>query len=69
MVTRLKRAGLGYLWSSEHVERLGNIPLRELVYRVRPLPDSLIPLGRSLTDLGASSPLSRFTEALTEVVG
>ncbi|XP_047563764.1 E3 ubiquitin-protein ligase RNF213 isoform X1 [Lutra lutra] len=45
MISHLESAGLGYRVSAEDtVERLGSIPLRQLVYRVHALPPSLIPL-------------------------
>ncbi|XP_066090745.1 E3 ubiquitin-protein ligase RNF213 [Saccopteryx bilineata] len=45
MISRLEAAGLGYRVSAEEtVDRLGSIPLRQLVYRVHALPPSLIPL-------------------------
>ncbi|XP_032177877.1 E3 ubiquitin-protein ligase RNF213 isoform X3 [Mustela erminea] len=45
MICRLESAGLGYRVSAEDtVEKLGSIPLRQLVYRVHALPPSLIPL-------------------------
>ncbi|XP_058417797.1 E3 ubiquitin-protein ligase RNF213 isoform X3 [Diceros bicornis minor] len=45
MVCRLEAAGLGYRVSAEETaDRLGSIPLRQLVYRVHALPPSLIPL-------------------------
>ena len=45
MIETLKTAGLGYYTKDEKVkDRIGNIPLRQLVYRVHPLPHSLIPL-------------------------
>ncbi|XP_039082113.1 E3 ubiquitin-protein ligase RNF213 isoform X2 [Hyaena hyaena] len=45
MICRLEAAGLGYRVSAEDTaERLGSIPLRQLVYRVHALPPSLIPL-------------------------
>lgn len=45
MVARLERAGLGYRVKARETEdRLGKVPLRQLVYRVHPLPPSLIPL-------------------------
>ncbi|KAM4802731.1 LOW QUALITY PROTEIN: E3 ubiquitin-protein ligase RNF213-like [Urocitellus parryii] len=41
----LESAGLGYRVSAEETaDRLGSIPLRQLVYRVHALPPSLIPL-------------------------
>ncbi|KAF6297909.1 hypothetical protein mRhiFer1_000154 [Rhinolophus ferrumequinum] len=45
MISRLEAAGLGYRVSAEDTaDRLGSIPLRQLVYRVHALPPSLIPL-------------------------
>ncbi|CAO2646302.1 E3 ubiquitin-protein ligase RNF213 [Lemmus lemmus] len=45
MILRLESAGLGYRVSAEDTaERLGSIPLRQLVYRVHALPPGLIPL-------------------------
>nr|XP_045015373.1 E3 ubiquitin-protein ligase RNF213 [Jaculus jaculus] len=45
MILRLESAGLGYRVSAEETaERLGSIPLRQLVYRVHALPPSLVPL-------------------------
>ncbi|XP_052615833.1 E3 ubiquitin-protein ligase RNF213 isoform X2 [Peromyscus californicus insignis] len=45
MILHLESAGLGYRVSAEETaDRLGSIPLRQLVYRVHALPPSLIPL-------------------------
>ncbi|CAB1315530.1 unnamed protein product [Coregonus sp. 'balchen'] len=45
MIKRLEKAGLGYRVRAEETEeRLGLIPLRQLVYRVQVLPPSMIPL-------------------------
>ncbi|KAJ8011123.1 hypothetical protein DPEC_G00054920 [Dallia pectoralis] len=45
MIKRLEAAGLGYRVRAEDTEeRLGTIPLRQLVYRVQVLPPSMIPL-------------------------
>ncbi|XP_051888724.1 E3 ubiquitin-protein ligase rnf213-alpha-like [Pristis pectinata] len=45
MIKRLEMAGLGYRVKAEETEdRLGKVPLRQLVYRVQPLPPSMIPL-------------------------
>ena len=42
MIRKLESAGLGYrIRSSDTEDRLGTIPLRQLVYRVHPLPDSM----------------------------
>ncbi|XP_075132003.1 LOW QUALITY PROTEIN: E3 ubiquitin-protein ligase RNF213-like [Leptodactylus fuscus] len=45
MIRRLESAGLGYrVIADETKERLGSIPLRQLVYRVHALPPSMMPL-------------------------
>ncbi|CAH2291483.1 E3 ubiquitin- ligase RNF213 [Pelobates cultripes] len=45
MINRLESAGLGYrVKADETKERLGSIPLRQLVYRVHALPPSMMPL-------------------------
>ncbi|XP_033105070.1 E3 ubiquitin-protein ligase RNF213-like [Anneissia japonica] len=45
MIGRLEAAGLGYhIKASETKDRLGRIPLRQLVYRVQALPPSMLPL-------------------------
>lgn len=43
-IEKLERAGLGYRVRCENTEeKLGQIPMRQLVYRVQPLPPSLTP--------------------------
>lgn len=45
MIQRLESAGLGYRVRADKTdEKLGSIPLRQLVYRVQALPPSMIPL-------------------------
>ncbi|CAJ1060881.1 E3 ubiquitin-protein ligase rnf213-alpha-like isoform X2 [Xyrichtys novacula] len=45
MIDRLEASGLGYRVRAEETEdRLGSIPIRQLVYRVHALPPSMIPL-------------------------
>ncbi|XP_041073204.1 E3 ubiquitin-protein ligase rnf213-alpha-like [Carcharodon carcharias] len=45
MIKRLESAGLGYRVRADETEdKLGSIPLRQLVYRVQALPPSMIPL-------------------------
>ncbi|XP_061703162.1 E3 ubiquitin-protein ligase rnf213-alpha isoform X2 [Syngnathoides biaculeatus] len=45
MIKRLESAGLGYRVRAEETdEKLGSVPLRQLVYRVQALPPSMIPL-------------------------
>ena len=41
MITSLTKSGLGY-HHSRHSENFGRIPMRHLVYRVKPLPKSLL---------------------------
>ncbi|XP_078518528.1 E3 ubiquitin-protein ligase rnf213-alpha-like [Lissotriton helveticus] len=41
----LEKAGLGYrVHAEDTIEKLGFVPLRQLVYRVHPLPPSMLPL-------------------------
>ncbi|KAL2078388.1 hypothetical protein ACEWY4_026073 [Coilia grayii] len=59
MVARLERAGLGYrVKAGETEDRLGKVPLRQLVYRVHPLPPSLIPLVWDFGQLSNAAELS-----------
>ncbi|XP_066519298.1 E3 ubiquitin-protein ligase rnf213-alpha-like [Hoplias malabaricus] len=45
MIERLEGAGLGYIVKAYQTQdKLGSIPLRQLVYRVHALPPSMIPL-------------------------
>ncbi|GAA6104753.1 E3 ubiquitin-protein ligase rnf213-alpha-like isoform X4 [Tachysurus ichikawai] len=45
MINRLEVAGLGYIVNANQTQdKLGSIPLRQLVYRVHALPPSMIPL-------------------------
>ncbi|KAM4663584.1 E3 ubiquitin-protein ligase RNF213-like [Discoglossus pictus] len=45
MIKRLESAGLGYrVKEAETKEKLGSIPLRQLIYRVHALPPSMMPL-------------------------
>lgn len=45
MIQRLESAGLGYRVRADKTdEKLGSIPLRQLVYRVQALPPSMMPL-------------------------
>ena len=55
MIKKLESAGLGfYLSTSDTKEKLGHIPMRQLVYRVQPLPTSMIPLVWDFGQLGSS---------------
>lgn len=45
MIERLEGAGLGYIMKANQTQdKLGSIPLRQLVYRVHALPPSMVPL-------------------------
>ncbi|CAL8264028.1 unnamed protein product [Arctogadus glacialis] len=49
MVKRLERAGLGYRVKADETEdRLGKVPLRQLVYRVHPLPPNYLRSAEAL---------------------
>uniref|UniRef100_A0A3B5AGU0 RING-type E3 ubiquitin transferase n=1 Tax=Stegastes partitus TaxID=144197 RepID=A0A3B5AGU0_9TELE len=59
MVERLERAGLGYRVKADETEdRLGKVPLRQLVYRVHPLPPSMASLVWDFGQLSDSTELS-----------
>ncbi|XP_034563927.1 E3 ubiquitin-protein ligase rnf213-beta [Notolabrus celidotus] len=59
MVERLERAGLGYRVKADETEdRLGKVPLRQLVYRVHPLPPSMASL---VWDFGQLSDLTELS--------
>ena len=54
VIMKLERAGLGYRVRAEATaDRFGHVPMRQLVYRVQPLPLSLIPF---CWDFGQLSP-------------
>ncbi|XP_065678762.1 E3 ubiquitin-protein ligase rnf213-alpha isoform X2 [Hydra vulgaris] len=59
MIQKLESAGLGYNVKSPY-EKIGDIPLRQLVYRVHPLPKSMIPL---IWDFGQLKPETEETYA------
>ncbi|XP_070188878.1 E3 ubiquitin-protein ligase rnf213-alpha-like [Littorina saxatilis] len=45
LIKRLENAGLGYhVDADQTVDKLGRVPMRRLVYRVQPLPQSMLPL-------------------------
>ena len=45
MINKLEQAGLGFFVTADETrEKLGHIPMRQLVYRVQPLPSSLLPI-------------------------
>ncbi|CAL8240472.1 unnamed protein product [Gadus morhua 'NCC'] len=59
MVKRLERAGLGYRVKADETEdRLGKVPLRQLVYRVHPLPPSMASLVWDFGQLSDATELS-----------
>ncbi|XP_071112725.1 E3 ubiquitin-protein ligase rnf213-alpha-like isoform X2 [Haliotis cracherodii] len=45
LIQRLEKAGLGYhVDADKTTDKLGHVPMRRLVYRVQPLPQSMLPL-------------------------
>ncbi|PVD28712.1 hypothetical protein C0Q70_11306 [Pomacea canaliculata] len=45
LIRRLENAGLGYhIDANKTTDKLGRVPMRRLVYRVQPLPQSMLPL-------------------------
>lgn len=58
MIERLEKAGLGYrVKAGETEDRLGKVPMRQLVYRVHPLPPSMMPLVWDFGQLNDSAEL------------
>ncbi|KAI0217706.1 hypothetical protein LSAT2_030557 [Lamellibrachia satsuma] len=54
MIERLEQAGLGYRVQARHTkDKLGYIPMRQLVYRVQALPQSILPLVWDFGQLSA----------------
>lgn len=69
MVERLERAGLGYRVRADETEdRLGKVPLRQLVYRVHPLPPSLASLVWDFGQLSDSTELSYIKQIVQKKV-
>ncbi|XP_064378919.1 E3 ubiquitin-protein ligase RNF213 isoform X2 [Dromaius novaehollandiae] len=72
MIQRLESAGLGYrVKADETKDKLGSIPLRQLVYRVHALPPSMIPLVwdfGQLNDLTEKMYIQQIVQRLTEHV-
>ncbi|XP_059181122.1 E3 ubiquitin-protein ligase rnf213-beta [Centropristis striata] len=69
MVERLERAGLGYrVKANETEDRLGKVPLRQLVYRVHPLPPSLVSLVWDFGQLSDTTELSYIKQIVQKQV-
>ncbi|KAL6095331.1 uncharacterized protein ACO6RY_16557 [Pungitius sinensis] len=69
MVKRLERAGLGYRVRADETEdRLGKVPLRQLVYRVHPLPASMVSLVWDFGQLSDSTELSYIKQIVQKQV-
>ncbi|XP_075760215.1 E3 ubiquitin-protein ligase RNF213 isoform X4 [Pelodiscus sinensis] len=72
MIQRLESAGLGYRVKAEKTkDKLGSIPLRQLVYRVHALPPSMIPLVwdfGQLNNITERSYIQQIVQRLTESV-
>ncbi|XP_053389495.1 E3 ubiquitin-protein ligase rnf213-alpha-like [Mercenaria mercenaria] len=54
LIKKLERAGLGYANPEKTTDVLGRIAMRQLVYRVQPLPPSLLPFVWDFGQLNAS---------------
>ncbi|XP_068007364.1 E3 ubiquitin-protein ligase RNF213 isoform X3 [Melanerpes formicivorus] len=72
MIQRLELAGLGYrVKADETKDKLGSIPLRQLVYRVHALPPSIIPLVwdfGQLNNLTEKTYIQQIVQRVTEDV-
>uniref|UniRef100_A0A8C3XRT9 RING-type E3 ubiquitin transferase n=1 Tax=Chelydra serpentina TaxID=8475 RepID=A0A8C3XRT9_CHESE len=72
MIQRLESAGLGYRVKADKTkDKLGSIPLRQLVYRVHALPPSMIPLVwdfGQLNDITEKIYIQQIVQRLTELL-
>ena len=69
MIKKLEDAGLGfYLSANDSKEKLGQIPMRELVYRVQPLPASMIPLVWDFGQLDCETEKSYIKQMINKAV-
>ncbi|XP_037112942.1 E3 ubiquitin-protein ligase rnf213-alpha isoform X6 [Syngnathus acus] len=69
MIKRLESAGLGYRVRAEETdEKLGSIPLRQLVYRVQALPPSMISLVWDFGQLNDQTEEKYIEQIVTRVV-
>uniref|UniRef100_A0A3Q2DU59 RING-type E3 ubiquitin transferase n=1 Tax=Cyprinodon variegatus TaxID=28743 RepID=A0A3Q2DU59_CYPVA len=69
MVKRLEHAGLGYRVKADETEdRLGKVPLRQLVYRVHPLPPSMVSLVWDFGQLSDLTELSYIKQIVQKTV-
>ncbi|KAK0137548.1 E3 ubiquitin-protein ligase rnf213-alpha [Merluccius polli] len=70
MVKKLESAGLGYRVRAEETdEKLGSIPLRQLVYRVQALPPSMIPLVWDFGQLNDNTENMYIQQIVQRVIG
>ncbi|KAK1330749.1 hypothetical protein QTO34_008687 [Cnephaeus nilssonii] len=70
MIARLEAAGLGYrVRAEETADRLGAIPLRQLVYRVHALPPSLVPLVWDFGQLNNATERKYIEQIVRRLVG
>jgi len=70
MITKLESAGLGYRVRAEETdEKIGSIPLRQLVYRVQALPPSMIPLVWDFGQLNDDTEKMYIQQIVQRVVG
>ena len=66
MISKLASAGLGMITGAKIAkEHFGNIPLRDLVYRVIPLPQSLLPLVWDFGKLSSETENSYIIEIIS----
>ena len=69
MISKLEQAGLGfYVSADETKERFGHIPMRQLVYRVQPLPTSLLPIVWDFGQLEANVENTYINQMLNRAV-
>ncbi|XP_028300078.1 E3 ubiquitin-protein ligase rnf213-alpha-like [Gouania willdenowi] len=69
IIGRLEESGLGYLIQAQQTEdRIGTIPLRQLVYRVHKLPPSMMPLVWDFGQLNDSTEQMYITQIVRKKI-
>lgn len=70
MIKKLEDAGLGfYVSQSDSKEKLGQIPMRQLVYRVQPLPASMISLVWDFGQLDTETETKYINQMINKAFG
>ena len=72
MIKKLEEAGLGFYFSASDSlsdkEKLGQIPMRQLVYRVQPLPSSMVPLVWDFGQLDSNTERAYIKQMISKAI-